>query len=253
MAQLAAQGPIGASGPTSQVWTTPYPHKPGERARDKSGNEYLFVQCFVAVAGSGILVSISSDNLAVPLLITSLLSGRVGVAQTTMAVGDGGWVQVYGTAFVQGGVTQGPGCLNSTDLATVVNQSGTITSVTDGDNFGLLCHPQFTVTSPTGTLGLAWAANADAVVGAVSQVSISSDAVLGCFNPINGMYLLTPAAVSNLSDAFIIAQYPLVTSAVSAVSNTSGNVSHAVAGTSHIGADYIVFLNYPYLQGLRTS
>ena len=34
----------GFGGPTSEVFTTPFPHQPGEKGRDKDGNEYLFVE-----------------------------------------------------------------------------------------------------------------------------------------------------------------------------------------------------------------
>jgi hypothetical protein len=40
---------------------------------------------------------------------------------------------------------------------------------------------------------------------------------------------------------------------VSAVSATSGAVTLTTAATSHIGGEYVVFLNYPYLAGVRTS
>ena len=247
MAQLSAQGPIGASGPTSQVWTTPYPHGLGERARDKAGNEYMFVQCLTAVAGSGLLVSITSDGLVAPLLNTSLLVCRVGVAQTTMAVGDGGWVQIYGTAFVQGNNSFNNAA--STELTSI----GAGVSTSEADANGLQPVPQFAVTSPTGTLSLVPLGGADEEVRS-SLVSLSSNVQpFGNINIINGMYLLTATAVSNLPNAFIIAQYPTVTSPVSAVSNTTGPVTLTTLATSHIGGEWVVFLNYPYLSGIRTS
>lgn len=254
MAQLIGPGPIGQAGPTSQVFTTPFPHRLGETARDYRGNEYLFVQCVTAIQGEGTLVSITADNQAAPLLHTSLLNARVGVAQKQMLTTEAGWVQIYGIAFVQGNnvgnTAVGTGA--STDATSI----GVLSSTSEIDAFGITCVPQLAVTSPSGTLNFApkW----DAATG--TQSSLSSDASnlpTAALNVILGMHLLTGAQVSALPDAYITERWPSVTSPVSAVSNTSGPVTLTtyVSGTTggHIGGEWVVFLNYPMLQGNITS
>lgn len=254
MAHLHGQGPIGAAGQTSIVFTTPYPHTIGARMRDKDGNEYLFVQCATAVAGAGILVSITADHKAAPLLHTSGLQARVGVAQHQMAAAEAGWVQIYGVAFVQGNnmAANAVGVGSSTDATSI----GVLTSTSEQDALGLACIPQLVVTSPTGTLNLAgrWAAAAESDS---SLVSAASNTNLGALNVIEGMYLLSAAQVSALPDALITAHWPNVTSPVSAVSDTSGPVTLTtyVSGTTggHIGGEWVVYLNYPAVNGNLTS
>ena len=256
MAYLAAQGPIGAAGPTSATWTTPFPHALGDRARDKRGNEYLFVQCDTAVAGEGILVNISTNNHVVPLLHTGGILARVGVAQHQLLVDEGGWVQIYGTAFVQGNNSQCTSAVgqapNSTDLTSV----NTITSVSDLDTTnGLLPCPQLNVTSPTGTLGFVFGIGTAAED--TSLTSLVSNTAYGMYNLIQGMYILTAADVSNMPNAYITERWPNVTSPVSAVSNTTGVVTLTsyVSGSTggHIGGEFVVFLNYPVTTGRFTS
>ena len=235
---------MGFAGPTSEVWTTPFPHALGTKARDKDGNEFLFCQAVTAVAGSGILVSITADHQIAPLLNTSLLAARVGIAMQTIAAASGGWVQVYGIAFVQGGAM----AAGSTEL-TSLNGSGV--SVSEGDAFTLYPRPQLVVTSPTGTLGLHEGVSDDTNTSEVA--SLSSNAPFGNINIIHGMYLLSQAQVSALPDRLITEHWPNVTSPVSAVSATSGAVTLTTAATSHIGGEFVVYLNYPYLAGVRTS
>lgn len=254
MAQLIGQSAIAAAGPTSNVYTTPYPHNLGARANDNDGNQYIFVACRTAVAGAGILVSITADNYAAPLLHTSGLQARVGVAQHQMAVGEAGFVQIYGIAFVQGNnmAANAVGVGASTDATSI----GVLTSTSEQDALGLACIPQLVVTSPTGTLNLAgrWAAPAESDS---SLVSAASNTNLGALNVIEGMFLLSAAQVSNLPDALITAHWPNVTSAVSAVSDTSGPVTLTtyVSGTTggHIGGEWVVFMNYPAVNGNLTS
>src|SRR3990167_6698463 len=170
MAQLTGPS-IVAAGPTPNVYTTPYPHELGARARDKDGNEHIFVQCVTAVAGAGILVSITADNRAAPLLHTSGLQARVGVAQKHMAVDEAGWAQIYGIAFVQGNnmAANAVGTGSSTDATSI----GVLTSTSEADVLGLACIPQLVVTSPTGTLNLArrWGAAEAAGSSLVSAAS----------------------------------------------------------------------------------
>ena len=235
---------MGFAGPTTESWTTPFPHALGTKARDKDGNEYLFCQAVTAVAGSGILVSITADHQIAPLLATSLLAARVGIAMQTLAAAAGGWVQVYGVAFVQGG-GMGAGSTELTSLA------GDFVSVSEGDAFTLYPRPQLVVTTPTGTLGLMAGPQDSFMTSEIA--SLSSNTHFGLINLIQGMYLLTQAQVSALPDRFITEHWPNVTSPVSAVSATSGAVTLTTAATSHIGGEYVVYLNYPYLAGVRTS
>ncbi len=118
MSQLIGPGGMGQAGPTSNVWTTPFPHRPGERARDLDGNEYLFVD-FTATVYFGMLVSIDSLNRATGLLGTLTEGSRVGVVVGGLAStvsnfhptsDHGGWVQVYG---VHPAVQAGGGPLGS--------------------------------------------------------------------------------------------------------------------------------------------
>ena len=238
--------PLANAGPSSQTWTTPYPHKPGDKARDKDGNEYVFCNFVTAAAGSGIAVSITPDYTAAPLLGTSLLTGRIGIAGTTVAANEGGWVQVYGLAVVQG--TEGPSA--STDLASL-HTGGS--SVSDDDAGFLWAIPQGGVTSPTGTILFLGGGDALDAVVASSLVSLSSNPQTGNFNIIYGMYFLRPGDVSALPDAYITGKWPTVTSPVSAVSGTTGVVTLTTKATSHYGGDWFMFLNYPYIMGARTS
>ena len=250
-------GPVvAAAGPTSQVWSTsPFPHTVGAMANDQDGNQYLYVSAVTAVSGPGILVSITPDHQVAPLLHTTRLNARVGVAMARMDTNVAGWVQVYGVAFVQGNnmAANAVGVGASTDATSI----GVLTSTSEADANGLLCIPQLVVTSPTGTLNLverAGAANTQS-----SLVSDVSNTQFGALNVIQGMYLLTAAQVSALPDRIITDHWPTVTSPVSAVSNTSGPVTLTtlVSGTTavagHIGGEWIVYLNYPILSGNPTS
>lgn len=246
---------ITAAGATSDVFSTsPFPQQLGTQQRDNDGNIYLFCSCVTAVAGAGILVSITADHQVAPLLHTSGLVARVGVAQKQLAVGEAGWVQVYGIAFVQGNnmAANAVGVGASTDATSI----GVLTSTSEADALGLVCIPQLVVTSPTGTLNFAarWSA---ALESDSSLVSAASNTNTGALNVIQGMYLLSAAQVSALPDRLITAHWPNVTSPVSAVSDTSGPVTLTtyVSGTTggHIGGEWVVFLNYPAVTGNLTS
>jgi hypothetical protein len=134
MPQLVGPGAIAAAGPTSQVYTTPFPHKPGDKARDTDGNEYLFVH-FDAAVFPGVLVGISNIYRAHPLLGTALLPERVGVAMTDATSVNGGWVQVYG---LHNAVQTGEASDGTASDQTVA--------------YGLI--PQTSVGTPSGTLSL---------------------------------------------------------------------------------------------------
>lgn len=132
MAQLVGQGPIAAAGATSVVHTTPFPHQPGSRMRDASGNEYVFVD-FTGSVYSGVPVAISADYTAAQLGTTG--RGPIGVACAAATSDQAGWVQIYGRALVQLGMSgvspsdaaNGPTTL-STSLATVFVLGSSATS-----------------------------------------------------------------------------------------------------------------------------
>ena len=98
MAELIGQGPIALPGGTSVVFTTPYPLKPGARARDLAGNEYLFVD-FVGSVSAAQPVSIKSDFTASPLTVAE--RGPVGIALQIGTSDNAGWVQIYGRCYMQ--------------------------------------------------------------------------------------------------------------------------------------------------------
>src|SRR3990167_2405783 len=119
MALLHGQGPIGLGGPTSVFHTTPFPHTPGQTAKDSKGNEYLYVD-FTGTVYYGCLVQITTQNLPAPLLGTAARAYRVGVVVggTPSSVAgahptsdNGGWVQIYGVhpAVQTGTATDGGG------------------------------------------------------------------------------------------------------------------------------------------------
>lgn len=255
MAQLTGHPGAGPAGPTSQLWTTPWPHALGEKARDKDGNEYVFCAAITTNLGDGALVSIDANNQAAPLLNSSLNPTRVGVWRggTGSAGVDAGWVQIYGVSFVWY-----KGAAASTDnisQASLAANAGV--SVSESDAFGLFPTPQVVVTSPSGTLGLL--AGVSDELAESSLVSLSSNGFGAMVNIIKGMFVLTAAQVSNLPDRLFTARFTNTTSPVSAVSNTSGPVtltsyvSHASGAAIHPGGELAVFLNYPYLEGIRTS
>lgn len=93
MANLTGYAGIFPGG-TSAVFTTPFPIKPGTKALDTDGNEYVFCS-FGGPVSRGEWVAISDANDATAMLDTSV--GRVGiVVGTGPTSNDGGWVQIYG-------------------------------------------------------------------------------------------------------------------------------------------------------------
>lgn len=220
MAQLIGRGLVGVAGPTSQTWTTPFPHKPGDLARDRDGNEYLFVNFITTNVSGGVLVLINSENAAAPLLGTARIGGRVGVAMTGATQGtDGGWVQIYGVHFaVQG---------NAASDSLVSDQTV---------DYHLI--PQTSVSTPSGTLSLVIEENVTSVESASTE-----------YVPIRNMWLVPSAEVSDLdhTDA-------LGTSTVSAASGPVTAVTATTNGTSmHTGLCWPVFLNYPYVDGISVA
>lgn len=132
MAHLSAQGAIGAPHPTSEVATTPFPLTVGSRMSDASGNEYLYCD-FTGTVYSEQPVEIAADYTAQALGASG--RGLVGIACAAATSDNAGWVQIYGRAFVQLGMSgvspsdaaNGPTTL-SNSLATVFVLGTSLTS-----------------------------------------------------------------------------------------------------------------------------
>src|SRR3990167_6520654 len=179
MAHLHGQGPVGAGGPTSVFHTTPFPHKPGDRAKDNGGNEYMYVD-FLGTVYYGTLVQIDTQNRAAPLLGTANRAYRVGVVMggTPSSVAGahptsdhGGWVQIYGVhPAVQTGTATDGGV-----------------SATAGGAY--VCIPQTSVGTPSGVLALL-------AQGTALQTSNSSVEA----NRIHNMWVVDFAEVSDWAD-----------------------------------------------------
>lgn len=221
MSQLVGS-PQGAAGPTSNVWTTPFPHRPGEKARDTDGNEYLFVD-FTATVYYGCLVQINSLHQAAPLLGTASIPYRVGVVMGGEATSanhptsdNGGWVQIYGVhPAVQTGV--------ATD--------GGVSATAGGAYF---CIPQTSVGTPSGVLAL----QVQAVASSIINTSTSG-------NQIYGMWVVDFAQVTDLTT------WPGTSGASGPTSRNEPDGATSGANTSaFIGQTYAVFLNYPYVTGI---
>ena len=121
MALLHGQGPVGAPGSTSDIYTTPYPLTPGCRLRDNAGNEYLFCD-YTGTVVTGSPVMISDDNTAAAIGTTG--RGRFGVSIAGGTSDNAGWVQVYGRARVLYGVSG-----TSVSEASLVTASTSLTQI----------------------------------------------------------------------------------------------------------------------------
>lgn len=222
MAQLVGPGANLSAGATSVIFSTPFPHKPGDKARDANGNEYLFVD-FTATVYYGCLVQIDSNHTAAPLLGTTLRPYRVGVVCSGTPSSDagnhptsdnGGWVQIYG---VHSAV-----------------QTGTASDgkVSDG-TAAYWCIPQTSVGTPSGTLSVI-------IQGAGTSIAQSS----ADGNKIEGMWLVHAAEVTDLAD------YPGASGASGPASNDLLNSTSGANTSAFIGQTYAVFLNYPFVTGI---
>lgn len=214
MSQLVGPGAIGLAGNTSDIWTTPFPHRPGDKARDKAGNEYVFVSFITTNVSGGLLVSINDRYEAAPLLGTTLKASRVGVAMTGATFStNGGWVQIYGTHLG-------------------VQTFGASDGLASDGTVGYFCIPQTSVGTPSGTLSLI-----------IADSSVNQ-------NLIYGMWLSDLASVS----AFVAEPggFAVPTSGTSGPSTDL--VTGTTNGTSmHSGQTYVVFLNYPFVTGITNG
>jgi hypothetical protein len=224
MAELVGPGAIVQAGATSVIFSTPFPHKPGDKARDNAGNEYVFVD-FTATVYYGCLVQIDAIYQAAPLLGTAARPYRVGVVVSgtpSTATGahptsdSGGWVQIYGVhPAVQTGTASDGGV-----------------SATAGGAY--YCIPQTSVGTPSGVLALQ-------AQGVAQATSNSSDDA----NKIFGMWVVDFAEASDLTNW-------VGSSAASGPSTMDSlNATSGAATSAFIGQSYACFLNYPYVTGNR--
>lgn len=213
---------MGTGGPTSTIFSTPFPHKPGDKARDTDGNEYVFVD-FTATTYYGCLVQINSIYQATPLLGTSVQAFRVGVVMggsPSSVAGqhptsdNGGWVQIYGVhPAVQTGTASGGGVSDST--------------------VAFWCIPQTSVGTPSGTLS---------VIAQGAGTSIAQSSVDG--NQIYGMWLVNFGEVTDLTT------WPGSSGASGPTSVLPNGETSGTNTSAFIGQTYAVFLNYPYVTGI---
>jgi hypothetical protein len=220
MSNLVGPGAIGFAGNTSDYYTTPYPHKPGDKGRDKDGNEYVFVD-FTGTVYYGVCVQITADYKASPLLGTARDPYRVGVvcggtatSNSGLTSDHGGWVQIYGTFWgAQTGSASGGLASDNTVAYHVV--------------------PQASVGTPSGAFSL---------IAQGAGTSIAQSSIDGA--RIWGMWVVPGAQVSNLD-------MPTGAAWSSDTSGPSSTLFGVSAATSaFIGDAYVVFLNYPYTTGI---
>lgn len=225
MSQLVGPGAIGTAGATSIIFGLPFPHKPGDKARDNQGNEFVFVD-FLNTTYFGCLVQINALYQAAPLLGTANKPFRVGVVcgGTPSSIDgnyptsdNGGWVQIYGVhAAVQTGMASDGGV-----------------SATAGGAYW--CIPQTSVGTPSGTLS---------VIAQGAGTSIAQSSVDG--NKIYGMWIVDMGEVTDLAD------YAGSSGSSGPTSQDVLNATSGAATSAFIGQTYAVFLNYPYVLGITT-
>lgn len=224
MSSLCGPGAMGFAGNTSDFYTTPYPHKPGDKGRDKDGNEYIFCD-MTATVYFGCVVQITADYTAAPLLGTARDPYRVGIvcggtatSGSGLTSDHGGWVQIYGMFYA----------------AQTGSASGGLTSDGTVEYFVV---PQSSVGSPSGTFSLI-------AQGAGTSIAMSS--IDG--SRIFGMWVMPPAQVSNLLNPPSAAVMGVSVSDTSGPSSVAFGVSTATS--AFIGSSHVVFLNYPYVNGI---
>jgi hypothetical protein len=151
-------GSIGYPQQTSEVTSyssqTPAKIPLGTRARDKAGNEFIYVD-FTQAISLGELCTILNDNTVTECAAAT--QGRIGVVCSDVSASDyAGWVQVYGLneyCLATSGVTTGPMML----AATTDGLSMPLPATTGGNQiigFTLVTAPS-TATSPSSITGVA--------------------------------------------------------------------------------------------------
>lgn len=188
MALLHGQGPIGAAGSTSDVYTTPFPHTPGARMRDASGNEYVFCD-FTGTVYTGTPVAISSAYTAAKIGTTG--KGPMGVACGGATSDNAGWVQIYGRCYVQ--LLAGISGTSTSDLVSLMGAATTL-------QVKFILPTTATSTGPEGlrtTAGTVSTASGYYVEG----IFVASDASVGDTSALPGLIPDTSnTSSSNISD-----------------------------------------------------
>jgi len=139
MAELSAQGPILAGAATSvAVATSVSPFTKGQRMRDAAGNEYVWVE-FTSTVSAEQPVAIASNFTAGALSTTG--RGAIGIACGAGTSDESGWVQIYGRALVQlgmSGVSPSDAANGPTTLETVAAMNFFVlgTSLTSPNGIG---------------------------------------------------------------------------------------------------------------------
>jgi hypothetical protein len=223
MAELVGPGAIGAAGATSVIFSTPFPHRPGDKARDRDGNEYVFVD-FTATVYYGCVVQINSKYQAAPLLGTANRAYRVGVVcsgtpstNNHPTSDNGGWVQVYG--------------VHPAVQTHIASDAG----VSDTAGGAYWCVAQTSVGTPSGTLAIK-------IQGAGTSIAQSSQDG----NVIFGAWVVDFSEVTDL-DNWVGSSGASGPSTMDSLNATSGAATSAFSGSS-----YAVFLNYPYVTGIQS-
>ena len=101
MANLRRQPAVFAGG-TSRTDSTPYPHTPGDRGWDGSGNEYIYC-AYTGTIHDGCLSVISRDGAFTIAPYAVGAYGNVGVVIAGGSSDHAGWVQIggYTAGYVQ--------------------------------------------------------------------------------------------------------------------------------------------------------
>ena len=203
------------AGGTSDVYTTPYPHAPGTKARDSAGNEYVFCTTAGATSAPEMVVLIGADFSITPIgaaggqgaigvVVDYAKQGLTSARVSGYPTGTGLWVQIYGRAFIMYG---GGGTSPSAHLLTPVRTS-----------LGYRFHvPTSTASTPVG------------------QVRATSDNVQTTLSDymIEGMWVATDAT-PDASGASVL--HP----------NGSTALGVTKVSATHSGSTVAVWLNYPY-------
>ena len=223
MANLVGQGQALSAGATSVIFSTPFPHKPGDKGRDNEGNEYVFVD-FTATVYYGCVVQINSLYQASPLLGTANRSFRVGVVCSGTPSSDsgnhptsdnGGWVQIYGVHPA---------------VQTQAASDGGVSATAGGAYW---CIPQTAVGTPSGVFQ---------VIAQGAGTSIAQSSVDG--NKIYNMWVVDFAEVTDLTT------WPGSSGASGPTSVLPNGETSGTNTSAFIGQTYAVFLNYPYVLGI---
>jgi hypothetical protein len=177
------------AGNTSDVYTTPFPHNLGQRARDNAGNEYVFCDSTATLYGRQ-AVAIASDFTISAIGVTG--RGPVGVLVAQASSDNGVWVQVYGKCLMQI-IHSGVSASDAANGPTTLGTSGAT---------------QFWVpTSVTSPAGFRWTTgNVSTASGMIVRgISVANDAAPG------DVSAQTSATSHSGSEISVFLNYPTIT------------------------------------------